>query len=530
MSARILVSDSLSDEGINILKEGGYEVVHKPDISPEQLAAEIGNYDALVIRSRTNVTAEVLNNGKKLKVVGRAGVGLDNVDVATATKLGIIVMNTPGGNTLSTAEHSMAMITSLARSIPQAHRSMAEGRWDKKKYTGVELHGKTLGVCGLGRIGTEVAKRALAYGMHILAYDPFINEDTVKRLGLTRATVDEICQKADFITVHSPLNAQTRNMIGADQFKMMKKGARVANCARGGIINEDALLEALRDGTVAGAALDVFETEPLPVDHPFRSMDQVIMTPHLGAATSEAQEGVAKEVAEAIVDVLAGRVIRNAVNAPSVDPQILEQLSPYLDLARRMGRFMAQFVTSPAKALRVYYSGTVLDYPVSSITTAAVVGFLEPFSEGSVINFVNAGPIAKERGVEVIEQKSTKLYNFANLITLEVDAEDGSKHFVGGTLFTRDNPRIVVLNDKFFDVVPEGNLIMIENHDVPGIIGGVGTLLGQHNINIAQMTWGRTQPGKDAITVINVDQNIDETVLTEISALPNIVSARLIKI
>jgi len=528
--ARILVSDSLSEEGINILKSGGFEVVHKPDISPADLEKEISDYDALVIRSRTTVTADVLKNGKKLKVVGRAGVGLDNVDVATATKLGVIVMNTPGGNTFSTAEHTMAMMTSLARSIPQADRSMHEGRWDKKKFIGVELYAKTLGICGLGRIGTEVARRAAAYGMKIMAYDPFMNEEAVNRLGVTRASVDEICQKADFITVHSPLTAQTRGMIGKDQFAIMKPGVRVLNCARGGIINEEALLEGLKSGKVAGAALDVFETEPLPVDHPFRSMDNVVMTPHLGAATSEAQEGVAREVAEQIVDVLQGKVIRNAINAPSVDPTILDQIGPYVDLARRMGKFLSQFISSPAKMLKVYYSGSVLDFPVASITNAAVIGFLEAMTEGSVVNFVNAPSIAKERGIEVREEKSSNLYNFANLITVEVHSEDGSKNFIGGTLFTKETPRIVVVNDKFFDVVPEGNLIVIENRDVPGIIGSVGTVLGKHQVNIGQCTWGRTEAGTDALTVINVDHHVTEELLKEIAALPNILSARPIVI
>lgn len=528
--ARILVSDSLSDEGLNILKSAGFQVDHKPEISQEDIAKEIENYDALVIRSRTTVTPEIIKNGKNLKVVGRAGVGLDNVDVATATQHGVIVMNTPGGNTVSTAEHTMAMLTSLARSIPQADRSMHEGRWDKKKFVGVELFGKTLGICGMGRIGSEVVKRALAYGMKVLAYDPFINEEAVKRLGVTKATVDEICQNADFITVHSPLNAQTRNLLNKERFAMMKKGVRVLNCARGGIVDEQALLEGLQNGTVAGAALDVFEVEPLPADHPFRSMDNVIMTPHLGAATSEAQEGVAREIAEQIVEVLQGKMIRNAINAPSVDPAILDQLKPFIDLARRMGRFMSQFVCSPARALRVYYSGSVLDYPVASVTNAALIGFLEPMTEGSVVNFVNAGTIAKDRGIEVIEQTSSKLYNFANLITLEVECEDGTKNFIGGTLFTKDNPRIVVVNDKFFDVVPEGEMIVIENKDVPGIIGSVGTVLGKHNVNISQMTWGRTLPGSDAITVINVDQPVSEDMIKEIEKLPNIISARTIRI
>ncbi|MGB9692983.1 MAG: phosphoglycerate dehydrogenase, partial [Candidatus Sumerlaeaceae bacterium] len=349
---KILVSDKISDEGLEILKKGGFEVVYKPEISHEELVKEIADYDALVIRSRTVVSADVLEHAKRLKVVGRAGVGLDNVDVKTATKLGIIVMNTPGGNTISTAEHTMAMLTSLARMIPQADRSMKEGKWDKKRFVGVELFRKTLGVIGLGRIGTEVAKRALAYGMRVLAYDPYISSEVAKKLGVHPASVEEICKEADFITVHVPLNDQTRNLIDKAQIEMMKPTVRLINCARGGIINEDALLEALQSGRIAGAALDVFTQEPLPADHPFRKLDNVVLTPHLGASTSEAQEGVAKEVAEQVVDALKGHVIRNAVNAPSVDPAILEQLRPYLELARRMGKFMAQFVTKPIRVFR----------------------------------------------------------------------------------------------------------------------------------------------------------------------------------
>jgi D-3-phosphoglycerate dehydrogenase / 2-oxoglutarate reductase len=526
---RILVSDSLSSEGLTILKNSGFEVVHKPDISAEDLKNEIADYDALVIRSRTTVTADIINNAPKLRVVGRAGVGLDNVDVQAATKNGVIVMNTPGGNTISTAEHTWALLISLARSIPQADRSMKEGRWDKKKYTGVELFNKTLGILGLGRIGSEVARRALAFGMQVIAYDPYTSTDAMKRIGVTQATVEEICKAADFITVHSPLNESTRNLIGAAQIETMKKSVRIINCARGGIINEQALLEALQNGRVAGAALDVFEAEPLPKDHPFRSLENVVLTPHLGAATTEAQEGVAREVAEQIVDALSGRIIRNAINAPSVDPVILEQIRPYVDLTRRMGKFMAQFVPEAATSLRVYYSGDVLQYPIASITTAALVGYLEAVTDFSV-NFVNAKVLAADRGIELVELTSTKVYSFANLITVEVVTEDGAKHWIGGTLFTKDNPRIVVVNDKFFDVVPEGNLIVIENRDVPGIIGSVGTLLGDHKINIAQMTWGRTSPGHDAITVINVDQEVKREVLDEIAKLPNILSARLIRI
>lgn len=523
---RILVSDSLSPEGLNILQASGFDVVFKADISHEDLVKEIGDYDALVIRSRTTASADVIEAGKKLKVIGRAGVGLDNVDVPVATKQGVIVMNTPSGNTISTAEHSFAMLMSVARLIPQADRSMHAGAWDKKKFTGAELNNKTLGICGLGRIGTEVAKRALAFNMRVLAYDPFLNADVASRLGIHPASVEEICKEADFITIHAPINDHTRNMIDKPQFDMMKKGVRLVNCARGGIVNEDALLEALKAGKVAGAALDVFSQEPLAQDNPFRTMDNVIMTPHIAASTAEAQEGVAKEVAEQIVDALSGGTIRNAANAPSVDPLILEQIRPYLDLAERMGKFMAQFVPGPIRLVRISYSGSVLDYPVAPITTAALMGFLQPIT-GFPVNFVNAGPIAAERGIEVIEQKTTHIYNFANLITLEVES-DGQKNWVGGTLFTKNTPRIVVVNDKFFDVVPEGNLIVVENRDVPGIIGNVGTLLGKHHINIAQMTWGRTV--HDAITVINVDQEISKQLLDELAGLPDILSARLIKI
>ncbi|MEI7635461.1 MAG: phosphoglycerate dehydrogenase [bacterium] len=527
--ARILVSDKISKEGLVILQSGGYEVVEKPEITAEELAKEIGEYDALVIRSRTTVSAETLSNPGKLKVIGRAGVGVDNVDVKTASKLGIIVMNTPGGNTISTAEHTMAMIMSLARSTPQADRSMHEGRWDKKKYVGVELYRKTLGIVGLGRIGTEVAKRALAFGMRVMAYDPYMSAEVVKRLGITQAGIDEICKESDFITVHTPLNDATRGLIGPAQFDMMKKSVRIINCARGGIIQESALVEALKSGKVAGAALDVFEQEPLPADHPLRAFDNVALTPHLGAATSEAQEGVAKEVAEQIVDCLSGRVIRNAVNAPSADPSVLEQLRPYIDLARRLGKFVSQFAGKPVSQLRVSCSGAIADYPIAPISISALVGFLDPITE-STVNFVNAGLIAKERGIEVVEVKSTKVFDFTNLISVEVVTEAGEAVWVGGTLAHNKFPRIVVVNDKFFDVTPEGFLVVIENRDVPGIIGSVGTLLGNRRINIGQMTWGRTEDGNEAITVINVDQEIRKELLDELTALPDIISARLIHI
>jgi D-3-phosphoglycerate dehydrogenase len=533
MSQRILVSDSLSDEGLGILRSGGFEVDYQPDISPAELEANIKNYDALVIRSRTTVTGEILRAGApRLKVVGRAGVGLDNVDVPTATKLGIVVMNTPDGNTISTAEHTFSMIMSIAKSIPQAHGSMVAGKWDKKKYTGVELNGKKLGVIGLGRIGTTVANRGAAFGMTILAYDPFLSHDAIKNHGFVPSSIDDIVENADFITVHSPLNDSTRNMLARDQFNRMKPGVRIVNVARGGIINEADLYDALVSGKVAGAALDVFETEPLAADSPLRSLPNVVLTPHLGAATTEAQENVAKDIASQIVDALSGGPIRNAANAPRVDPATLALLRPYMDLVQRMGKFLGQILAEPPVRLTIYYSGSVLDHPTAAITTAAVIGFLEAQSSSGTVNFVNALPMAKERGLEVVEEKSTKLFGYSNLITVEATHEDGSFQFIGGTVFTPDNPRIVNINDKFFDVVPEGHMVMIENKDVPGIIGNVGTVLGEAGINISQMTWGRTQPGGggDAITVANLDQELPEALLEKLGHLPNILSVKRIRI
>jgi D-3-phosphoglycerate dehydrogenase len=368
--------------------------------------------------------------------------------------------------------------------------------------------------------------------MTILGYDPYLSHDAILAHGFVPSTVEEIVEKADFITVHSPLNDSTRNLLAAPQFAKMKKGVRIINVARGGIINEADLYEALKSGKVAGAALDVFEVEPLAADSPLRTLPNVVLTPHLGAATAEAQENVAKDVASQIVDVLAGGPIRNAANAPRVDPATLVLLRPYMDLVQRMGKFLGQILSEPPVKLRIYYSGSVLDHPTAAITTSAVIGFLDSQSASGTVNFVNALPMAKERGLEVVEEKSTKLFGYINLISVEATHEDGSIQFIGGTLFTPDTPRIVNINDKFFDVIPSGHMLMIENRDVPGIIGNVGMVLGNAGINIAQMTWGRTQPGGggDAITVANLDQEIPENLLGVLAGLPNILAVKRILI
>lgn len=525
---RILVSDKLTDEGIEILSNGGeFEVVNDPEISPERLAEVIGSFDALAIRSGTQVTAEVLANSGRLKVVGRAGVGLDNVDIAAATRRGIIVMNTPEANTLSTAEHTISMMLSLVRRIPQADRSMKEGLWAKKSITGSELYGKTLGILGLGKIGREVAKRMQAFGMNILGYDPFITAPVVEKLGIELTDVDDICRRADVITVHTPLNKETRGIINAERMKLMKPSAILVNCARGGIIDEDDLLEALKAGTIAGAALDVFGSEPLDKAHPLRDLENIVLTPHLAATTVEAQEKVTREVAEQIVEVLKGGAIRNAVNAPSLDPLERERLAPVLDLCERLGKFSSQYCPHPIGRVEVLYCGTAAEYPLAPMTTALMKGFLAPHVSEAV-NDVNALYLAKSRGIEVIESRCDDSLDYSGLVSVICHSANGERNSIGGTLFHSREPRLVIINEKRFEVKPENDMIVIQNKDVPGIIGSVGTLLGNHQINIADMTWGRRAPGTEAITLMNVDEGVSAEVIEEIKALPNIISAKLI--
>jgi len=526
---KILVSDKLTDEGVAILKAGGeFEVDYKSEITAEELRAQIGEYAALVVRSRTNVTKDIIKAAHKLTVIGRAGVGVDNVDVESATARGIIVMNTPDGNTLSTAEHTFSMMLALARRIAFADRTMKAGRWEKKGITGVELSAKTLGICGLGRIGREVAKRAKAFGMTVVGHDPYVSREAAEKLGIEmKASVDDVVEAADIITVHTPLTNDTRGLIGAVQLKKAKPGVMIINCARGGIVDEAALLEGLKSGKVAGAALDVFETEPLPEDHPFRSMDNVTLTPHLGAATTEAQENVARDVAFQIVDALRGTVIRNAVNAPSLDAESLKRVRPYLNLAERMGRFLAQVVKTRVNRLEMICSGAIRSFPLEPITTAAVKGFLEPRASEPV-NYVNAMVRAEARGLEVVQSSTSEPGDYTSLIILRAHREDNGDCEIAGTLFGHEKPRIVRVDQIETEVVPMGSILMIENRDRPGVIGSAAALLGRHGINIAAMALGRDQRGGNAKTFIEIDGQIEEGVLAELRQLPNILSADLL--
>lgn len=526
---KILVSDALSEDGISILHENGFTVDNLPEIPVDQIGDVIGQYDGWIIRSRSRATAEIIARADKLRVIGRAGVGVDNVDVDTATARGIVVMNTPGGNTTSTAEHTIAMLLSLARRIPGAVASMRCGAWDRKSFNGVELKGKTLAVLGLGRIGQEVITRLRSFGMHILGYDPFVSQERMKQLGVEPATVDECCRRADFLTVHTPLTEETRGLINAQRLSTMKKTALLVNCARGGIVDEAAVAEALKAKQIAGAAFDVYDAEPLPKDHRLRGIENCILTPHIAASTTEAQDNVAIEVALQVVDLLKHGAIRNAVNAPSIEAELLTRMRPFLRLAERLGGFMAQFAAGAVTRLEVRYAGTVREFPLEPMTTAVAMGFINAVTDDPV-NYVNARTVLKGRGVELSETRLGEADQFTNLITVEVERESGAVLRVSGTVFGEHRLRIVLVNDKHFDAVPEGTLVVIENRDVPGIIGMVGTLFGQHRINISQMTWGRTGADGTAMTVINVDTSVLRPLLEEIRQQPDILSAKLIEL
>lgn len=538
-SIRILVTDPLAQEGIDLLQsDGRVKVDVKTNLEGPQLLGLIGQYDGLVVRSGTQVTRQLLKAGKRLKVIGRAGAGLDNIDVQAASKLGIIVMNAAGSNTISTAEHTLSMILALSRSIPQADASLKAGQWKRTAFMGVELYGKYLGVIGLGRIGSEVASRAKAFGMRILAYDPHLSEEKLRERDTTPvATLEELLKQADYITVHTPLTAETRHLIGEREFALMKPGVRVVNCARGGILSEKALLKALDAGKVAGAALDVFEEEP-PTHQPLLKHPKVIVTPHLGASTEEAQRGVAREIAVSVREYLLGQGIRNAVNIPSVDPEVLKLIAPYLKLAEAMGGMQAQMVEGRMREVRIRYVGEVVKFDVAPMTLAFLKGLLTPILQETV-NYVNAAVIARERGIKVIESKSAKAEDFAVLIVTRVETDlpatperpaGTMRSEIQGTLFTRSDPRIVQIDDIRVEAIPSGWMLVVRNDDRPGMVGQFGTALGARGINIGWMNFGRNRQGGQALMAFNVDQPISKEVLEEIRRLPHVLDAKVIKL
>jgi len=525
---KVLVADKISPTGVALLKaQPGYEVVEAYGSTPEQILNLVADVDAILVRSETQITREVLAAAHRLVCVGRAGVGVDNIDVDAATERGVIVMNTPSGNTIATAELTFTHLLSLARPVPEAVQSMHEGKWDRKTLSGSELFGKTLGVLGLGRIGAEVAKRALAFGMKVAAYDPYLTEARAKSLGVIMATLDEVFVTADYITVHMPLTEQTEGMVNAAAFAKMKKGVKIVNCARGGIVDEAALAAALASGHCGGCGFDVFVEEPLAQDHPLRSLPKAHLSPHLGASTSEAQENVGVEVAEAAITVLGGGSPANAVNLPSVDSQTLAAIRPFQSLAEKLGAIARQ-LASPGRveSLRLTTFGTGSEQGASAIARSIQRGYLRGISEG--VNDVNAPSKLKALGVEVQSVRSTAEADYKELVLVEAFLAGGKSVSVAGTILGKaHSPRIVSINGRTLEFVPEGKLLLIENQDQPGIIGALGTLLAQERVNIANMALSRTG-GANALAVYQLDTAPGANALAEILRNPAIVSAKLI--
>ncbi|MGQ0507748.1 MAG: phosphoglycerate dehydrogenase, partial [Myxococcaceae bacterium] len=468
---KVLVADDLSADGVEILKKGsGLSVDVKVGLKPPELKAIIGEYEALAVRSATKVNAEIIEAGKKLKVIGRAGVGVDNIDLDAANKRGVVVMNTPGGNTITVAELTIAMMMSISRHIPQATASIRNGKWEKKKFQGRELFNKTLGVIGIGNIGSVVVERCLAMKMKVIAYDPFISAEAAKRLGCDLVSIDDVYRQADYVSIHVPLTEQTKNLVNKDALAKMKKGAFLINCARGGIVDEEALAEALKSGHLGGAALDVFATEPVSPDNPLLKLDNFICTPHLGASTEEAQQNVATALAEQMVEYLCQNTIRNAVNVPSVSREVLEALGPWLNLAHRLGSLAGQMAPEGITAVEVNVAGDVNQHPIKPITVQVLKGLLSQVA-GESVNEVSAPQLAKDRGIKLLEQRRGEHEDFASSLSIKIRGKTDVT--VEGTVFGRRDPRITRVNQFDIEAVPQGHLISIHNKDVPGVVGKV---------------------------------------------------------
>ncbi|HEX3800029.1 MAG TPA: phosphoglycerate dehydrogenase [Verrucomicrobiae bacterium] len=526
-----MICDPISPKGITLFQQcPEFKVtVLKQRLPEAELLPLVKDVDAMVVRSETKITKAVIDAAPKLRVVGRAGVGVDNVDVDAATQRGIVVMNTPSGNTISTAELTFSMLMALARKIPQAHASMKAGEWNRKAFQGVELYNKTLGILGMGRIGTEVARRAIVFGMRVLAYDPYLTLSRANALQVELVELDEIFARCDFITVHMPMSDETKGMINAAAFAKMKTGVRVLNCARGGIINEVDLVEAVKSGKVAGAALDVYETEPLPKDFPLRDLPQVIMTPHLGASTEEAQENVGIEVAEAITDFLVNGAVRNAVNLPNLDAKTYALVKPYLALGEKLGRLAAQLAPKRNDRIVITYGGKATEAPGDPITRFVLKGFLES-AGGRDVNQVNVRTLATSLGLRVEEIKSNEQTDFNEWLHIAVHSGEG-KVSVGGTLYgAKQQPRIVRINSQPVEIVPEGVLLFLNNRDRPGMVGYLGTLLGRHQVNIASMNLSRDTIGGQALTILSLDSVPSPAVREEIEKDPDITNVRVVKL
>jgi D-3-phosphoglycerate dehydrogenase len=521
---KVLISDALSAAAVQIFKDRGIDVDFQPALGKDKdkLATLIGNYDGLAIRSATKVTAKILEWAKDLKVIGRAGIGVDNVDIPAATARGIIVMNTPFGNSITTAEHAISLMLALARQIPEADASTRAGKWEKNKFMGVEIFGKTLGIVGCGNIGSIVADRAIGLRMKVVAFDPFLSQERADDLGVEKVDLDELFRRADFITLHTPLTDKTRNIINAAAIKNMKKGVRIINCARGGLVDEAALYEALKSGQVAGAAFDVFVTEPA-TENPLFHLPNVVCTPHLGAATSEAQENVALQIAEQMSDYLLRGAITNAINFPSISAEEAPRLKPFIALAERLGSFAGQLTETGISKVQLTYEGAVAQMNTKALTSAALAGLLRPMLGD--VNVVSAPVVAKERGIVVEEVTREMPEDYESLITVTVTTERQTRH-VSGTVFADGRPRIVNIKGIRMDAEFAPSMIYITNLDKPGFIGKFSSTLGEAGINIATFHVGRDAPGGNAVALIEIDGDLPEAVLAKVRALPQVQQAK----
>ncbi len=524
---KVFTADEVNEEKLSPLRDAGINVVKETKLSTDELIEKLRDADGVIVRSATKITAEIMDKADKLRVIGRAGVGVDNIDVKAATVRGIVVMNAPDGNTITTAEHTFAILVSMARNVPQAHSKLQSGVWDKKSFVGVELYGKTLGIIGLGRIGQHVAKIAQGFGMNIHAYDPFVSQEQANEFGIEIGNLDDVLSKADFITIHTPVTDETRGIINKEAFSKMKKGVRIVNCARGGLIDEKALLEAIDSKIVEGAALDVYSTEPLADNSPLLNNPKIITTPHLGASTKEAQEGVAFTVAEQMRDYLISGELRNAVNAPSLAAKELEVLEPYIDLARRLGRFQTQIIKEePLKEVHIEFSGELAEKDASPVTRAFISGLLENVS--ARVNVVNALHIAEERGINITTSYKTEKTQNADIRT-KISTQS-AEQTACGKVFSDGQGRITQIGDFSIEAVPKGYMLFTKNEDVPGVIGKIGTLLGDNNINISRFYLGRNEKGGEALAVIEIDTQIEDSVLEGLRNIEPVLTVKQVKL
>jgi len=522
---KVLISDKLSPAAVQIFKERGVEADFKPGLSKDELIAIIGDYDGLAIRSATKVTAEVLKAAKKLKVVGRAGIGVDNVDIPAATARGVIVMNTPFGNSITTAEHAIALMMALARDLPAANASTQAGKWEKNRFLGTELYGKVLGLIGAGNIGSIVADRAKGLKMRVIAFDPYLSPERAESLGIEKVELDDLLARADFITLHTPLTNDTRNIISADAINKMKKGARLINCARGGLVDEAALKIALDSGHLAGAALDVFQEEPAKTSILFGN-DKVIATPHLGASTAEAQENVALQVAEQISDYLLTGAITNALNMPSISADEAQKVRPWIALAQNLGAFGGQVTSTSIESVEILYEGSASELNQRALTQAAIMGLLKPTL--TEVNMVNAPVVAKERGIKVSETRRPRQGVYEGYIKLTVALADGSTRRMAGTVFSDGRPRLIQVKDINMEAEFAPHMLFVINEDKPGFIGRLGTLMGEAKVNIANFNLGRAERGGEAICLVEIDSSLDDGALAAVRKLPMVKMAYLL--